>query len=87
MAINETNLNIINLILIILLCLFITGCIPHSTRTTEVGIRVRKIGIFAKRGIEDKIYSPGATYFFMPFINDCCLYYDFEILFYPQQKG
>lgn len=76
MAINESNINTMQLILIIFLCLFTTGCVPHSTGTTEVGIRVRKIGIFAPRGVEDKIYSPGSTYFFMPFIND---WYTFDL--------
>ena len=54
----------------IVFCLLGTGCVPHSTGPTEVGVRVRKIGFFAKRGVEDKIYAPGATYFFMPLIND-----------------
>jgi len=58
------------IICLIFLAILNTGCVPHSTGTTEVGIRVRKIGIFAKRGVEEKIYPPGATYFFLPLIND-----------------
>ncbi len=59
---------------LIFMCLIGTGCVPHSTGTTEVGIRVRKLGIFAKTGVEDKIYAPGATYFFLPLINDWFTY-------------
>jgi len=48
----------------------VTGCAPHSTGTTQVGVRTRKLGLFGKKGVEDKIYPPGATYFFAPVIND-----------------
>lgn len=41
----------------------------HQTRPTEVGIRVIKWSLFAKQGISDHIYQPGATYFFPPIIN------------------
>ncbi len=47
-----------------------SGCVPHSTGSTEVGVRTIKFAIFGKKGVEDKYYAPGATYFFMPFIND-----------------
>jgi regulator of protease activity HflC (stomatin/prohibitin superfamily) len=43
---------------------------PHSTRSTEVGVRVIKWSPLAKSGIEQKIYAPGATYFFPPVINE-----------------
>lgn len=43
---------------------------PHSTQSTEVGVRVIKWSPFAKRGIVQQIYSPGATYFFPLFINE-----------------
>lgn len=48
----------------------ISGCIPHTTGETEVGVRTRKFGLFGSKGVEEKIYSQGSTYFFMPFIND-----------------
>lgn len=51
-------------------CLSFSGCVPHKTGTTEVGIRVKKISITGEKGVEDKAYSPGAVYFLMPFIND-----------------
>lgn len=52
------------------LALFMVGCVPHSTRETEVGVRTIKFALFKERGVEDKIYAPGSTYFFLPFIND-----------------
>jgi len=47
-----------------------TGCVPHTTGETEVGVRTRKIAFIGPKGVEDRIYAPGATYFFLPFIND-----------------
>jgi len=41
----------------------------HQTKPTEVGIRIIKWSLFAKRGISAHIYPPGATYFFPPIIN------------------
>ncbi|MFH0891645.1 MAG: prohibitin family protein [Candidatus Falkowbacteria bacterium] len=46
------------------------GCMPHTTGETEVGVRTRKISIFGDKGVEDKAYPPGSTYFFLPFVND-----------------
>lgn len=46
------------------------GCMPHSTGSTEVGVRTIKFSLFKKRGVEDKYYAPGSTYFFLPFVND-----------------
>ncbi|MHC1743391.1 MAG: SPFH domain-containing protein [Syntrophobacteraceae bacterium] len=47
-----------------------TGCVPHTTGETEVGVRTRKMAFFAPKGVEDRVYPQGSTYFFMPFIND-----------------
>jgi len=47
-----------------------TGCVPHSTDSTEVGVRTKKFSFIGNKGVEDKYYAPGSTYFFMPFIND-----------------
>jgi regulator of protease activity HflC (stomatin/prohibitin superfamily) len=46
------------------------GCGFHTTGETEVGVRTRKVGFFGPKGVEDLVYAQGATYFFMPFIND-----------------
>jgi len=48
----------------------ISGCILYSTDSTEVGVRTKKLTIFGQKGVEDKVYAPGSTYIFMPFIND-----------------
>jgi regulator of protease activity HflC (stomatin/prohibitin superfamily) len=46
------------------------GCMPHTTGETQVGVRTRKLGLFGSKGVQEQVYAPGATYFFMPFIND-----------------
>ena len=48
----------------------LAGCMPHSTGETQVGVRTRKLGLFSPKGVEDQVYAPGATYFFLPYIND-----------------
>ncbi len=55
---------------LIMATLTVGGCIPHTTGLTEVGVRTRKIGFFGDKGVEERIYAPGGTYFFLPFIND-----------------
>jgi regulator of protease activity HflC (stomatin/prohibitin superfamily) len=47
-----------------------SGCVPHTTGETEVGVRTVKLGIFTQKGVEQKMYAPGSTYFFLPFVND-----------------
>jgi regulator of protease activity HflC (stomatin/prohibitin superfamily) len=42
----------------------------HSTGTTEVGVRTVKWSLFGKSGVENKVYQPGATYFFVPILNE-----------------
>ncbi|MGB6065174.1 MAG: SPFH domain-containing protein [Desulfomonilaceae bacterium] len=51
-------------------CVVAAGCVPRTTGETEVGVRTIKVGIFAKKGVEDKVYAPGSTYIFLPFVND-----------------
>jgi len=50
--------------------MFMGGCTPHSTGSTEVGIRVAKIGILEDQGVVKEPYAPGTTNFFLPIIND-----------------
>lgn len=62
-----------NIILLILLVAMtgLTGCIvSHTTGETEVGVRTVKFALTGKMGVEDKVYQPGSTYFFLAFIND-----------------
>jgi regulator of protease activity HflC (stomatin/prohibitin superfamily) len=48
----------------------VAGCVPHSTGETEVGVRTVKLGVFTQRGVEQRVYPPGSTYFFVPMVND-----------------
>ena len=58
------------LALVVAHLLALAGCVPHTTGGTEVGVRTQKLGIFSQKGVEERVYAPGATYFFLPFIND-----------------
>jgi len=53
-----------------ILCLTQAGCVMRTTGETEVGVRTVKVGLFAPKGVEPKVYPPGSTYLFLPFIND-----------------
>ena len=46
------------------LALALAGCTPHTTEATEVGVRFNKV----TRATE--VTAPGATYFFVPILND-----------------
>jgi regulator of protease activity HflC (stomatin/prohibitin superfamily) len=48
----------------------VSGCVLYSTDSTEVGVRTRKFSLFGEKGVENKVYAPGSTYIFLPFIND-----------------
>ena len=52
------------------LLLVSSGCVPHTTGETEVGVRTIKFSFWGKKGVEDMVYAPGSTYFFLPFVND-----------------
>lgn len=58
----------------ILFCIFLlatsTGCIFQSTGETEVGVRTRKFALWGPSGVDEHMYAPGSTYFFLPLIND-----------------
>jgi regulator of protease activity HflC (stomatin/prohibitin superfamily) len=58
------------LAILIAIILFVGFNIAHTTGLTEVGVRTRKIGFFSPKGVENEVYPPGGTYFFLPFIND-----------------
>jgi regulator of protease activity HflC (stomatin/prohibitin superfamily) len=59
-----------NIIMVVALILLASGCVPHTTGETEVGVRTKKFAFIGDKGVEDKIYAAGSTYFFLPFIND-----------------
>jgi len=50
------------------------ACTPHSTGSTEVGVRVAKVGLFEPKGVVPEPYPPGTTSFFPPVINDWYVY-------------
>jgi len=52
------------LILSTLAAVSLAGCTPHTTQATEVGVKFNKLTKSYER------LDPGATYFFMPLIND-----------------
>ena len=58
------------LIIVMGLLFAFSGCVPHTTGETEVGVRTIKFAFWGKKGVEDMVYAPGSTYFFLPFVND-----------------
>lgn len=60
----------ITILALFMAALTVSACVPHTTGLTEVGVRTRKVGFFGPKGVENRIYAPGGTYFFLPFIND-----------------
>lgn len=58
------------LLALAIICLTQAGCVMRTTGETEVGVRTVKVGLFAPKGVEPKVYAPGSTYLFLPFIND-----------------
>ena len=78
---------ILMILAVILISYIFVGC--HSTGSTEIGVRTRKIGIFAKKGVEDRMYAPGSTYIFLPIINDWHTFdtklYNMEMTFDPNR--
>lgn len=58
-------------LLFIVFCIpALTGCVFYSTDATEVGVRTKKFTLLGEKGVENKVYPPGSTYIFFPFIND-----------------
>jgi regulator of protease activity HflC (stomatin/prohibitin superfamily) len=51
--------------LLVLGLLGASGCASRSTDSNEVGVRVNKLS-----GVDQRVYAPGGTYFFFPFVND-----------------
>ena len=57
-------------LLLVYVAVGVCGCIPHSTQSTEVGVRTIKWSPFVKKGVMQEIYAPGTTFFFPLIIND-----------------
>jgi regulator of protease activity HflC (stomatin/prohibitin superfamily) len=62
--------NWIKIVLVAIVLVWISLRSVHTTGTTEVGVRTIKWALFGKSGIDDRLYQPGSTYFFLPVIND-----------------
>lgn len=60
--------NIIAISLLLLMVVLLSFSSYHATDSTEVGVRTIKW--LGKRGVEDRVYQPGAAYFFLPIFND-----------------
>jgi regulator of protease activity HflC (stomatin/prohibitin superfamily) len=58
------------LLVMIFLSGILSGCFFYSTGETEVGVRTKKFALIGKKGVEQRAYEAGSTYFFLPFIND-----------------
>src|SRR5207249_8125353 len=56
--------------LVVLALLILSFKSVHSAGTTEVGVRTIKWSLFGKSGVENKVYQPGATYFFLPVFKE-----------------
>lgn len=47
---------------------------PHTTGPTDVGVRTIKWKPFGQKGVENRVYEPGAIYFFPAVINDWAVF-------------
>ena len=61
---------IVFLFFLLICSVSVSGCMPHFTGSTEIGVRTVKWSPFVKKGVMQEIYTPGQTYFFPPIIND-----------------
>ncbi len=52
------------------LLLGIFAFFPHTTGPTEVGVRTIKWSLLHAKGVEERVYEPGAMYFFPAVLND-----------------
>lgn len=60
----KTNRALLSSIPLLLITILGSGCVPHHTGATEVGVRFNKLTGSVER------MDAGATYFFAPFVND-----------------
>ncbi len=55
---------------ILLFATLLVACTPHTTGSTEVGVRTNKIGILFQKGVQEDVLPPGSTTFFPPIVTD-----------------
>lgn len=56
--------------LLTLIAAAVSGCVPYTTGSTEVGVRTNKVGILFNKGVQDTIYTQGTTNFMPAVITD-----------------
>lgn len=49
--------------------MLLSGCLPHSLESTEVGVRTVRLALIGSTGVVSEPYPAGQTYFFPPIIN------------------
>jgi regulator of protease activity HflC (stomatin/prohibitin superfamily) len=57
-------------IVVLVLALGVFLFYPHTTGPTEVGVRTVKWSLFSQKGVQNRVYEPGAVYFFPAVFND-----------------
>jgi len=62
----KTNFKIITIILAGILA---SSCMV-KTNETEIGIKIKKLAIFGKSGVQKDIYSPGQYHFYIPVLTE-----------------
>jgi regulator of protease activity HflC (stomatin/prohibitin superfamily) len=60
--------------MLFIIAFFISGCTPHTTGATEVGVRTNKVGTIMEKGIQTEVYPPGSTSFFPTLLTDWHLF-------------
>lgn len=66
----ERSTDLYPLLLLVGLLSSLQACIPHSTDSTEIGVRTAKMALFETKGVQKQLYPPGSTSFFAPIVND-----------------
>ncbi|MBP9837235.1 MAG: prohibitin family protein [Proteobacteria bacterium] len=60
---------LIKIFILLFVCINLTSCLK-TTGTTEVGIKVNKMVIVGKSGVQEEIYAPGSSYLILPFFQE-----------------
>lgn len=54
--------------------LFLLACLPHSTTSTEVGVRTARVAVLGSQGVVQEPYAPGGTYFLPIIISEWAVF-------------